>query len=127
VGVCPGNHESAGKRLSGTARKGNVWLRRRLCQDAWAAAHATDTSWAARFRRLAARKGKKRAIVAVAHTIVVMVSHLLKTHQSYRELGADYLDRLNADYLKRSLLKRLQRLGVQLTVHSVDHPATLTG
>jgi transposase len=64
AGICPGNHESAGKRLSGKARKGSAWLRRSLCQAAWAAAHTKETYLAARFRRLAARKGKKRAIVA---------------------------------------------------------------
>ena len=69
AGICPGNHESAGKRLSGKPRKGSAWLRRSLCQAAWAASHTKETSLAARFRRLAARTGKKRAIVAVAHTI----------------------------------------------------------
>ena len=82
---------------------------------------------AARFRRLAARKGKKRAIVAVAHTILVSVYHMLKTKQPYRELGADYLNRLNADHLKRSLLKRLERLGLQVTVQSIDRPLALPG
>ena len=73
---------------------------------------------ATRFRRLAARKGKKRAIVAVTHTILGMVYPMLKAKQPYRELGADYLDRLNADHLKRVLLKRLERLGLQVTVQS---------
>jgi hypothetical protein len=120
AGLCPGNHESAGKRLSGASRKGNAWLRRSLCQAAWAASHTKDTSLATRFRRLAARKGKKRAIVAVAHTILVMVSHRLKAKQPYRELGADYGARLNADHLKRMLLKRLERLGLQVTVQSIE-------
>ena len=116
AGLCPGNHESAGQRLAGTFRKGNVWLRRSLCQAVWAASHTKDTYLAARFRRLAARKGKKRAIVAIAHTILVLVYHMLKTKQPYREWGADYLDRLNADHLKRVLLKRLERLGLHVTV-----------
>lgn len=103
-----------------------MWLRRSLCQAAWAASHTKDTYLATRFRRLAARKGKKRAIVAVAHTILVMLYHMLKTNRSYRELGADYLDRLHADSLKRSLLKRLERLGVQVTVHGGDSPASLS-
>ena len=71
AGICPGNHESAGKRLSGKPRKGSPWLRRSLWQAAWAASHTKETYLAARFRRLAARKGKQRAIVAVAHTILV--------------------------------------------------------
>jgi transposase len=79
AGICPGNHESAGKRLSGPPRKGSAWLRRSLCQAAWAASHTKDTCLAARFRRLAARQGKKRAIVAVGHTILVILYHVLKT------------------------------------------------
>ncbi len=125
AGLCPGNHESAGKRLSGTSRKGNAWLRRSLCQAAWAASHTKDTYLATQFRRLAARKGKKRAIVAVAHTILVMVYHMLKAKQPYRELGADFLDRRHAEQVKRYLLKRLERLGLQVTVGSSEDPAAL--
>src|SRR4029453_16259808 len=91
AGICPGNNESAGKRLSGTPRKGSAWLRRSLCQAAWAASHAKEGYLAGGFRRLAARKGKKRAIVAVAHTILVSLYHMLKNKQPYRELGADFL------------------------------------
>ncbi len=82
---------------------------------------------AARFRRLAVRKGKKRAIITVTHTILVIIYHMLKTNQPYRELGADYLDRLNADYLKQALLKRLERLGLHVTVQSIDRPLALPG
>ena len=125
AGICPGNHESAGKRLSGTPRKGSTWLRRSLCQAAWAASHTKDTYLAARFRRLAARKGKKRAIVAVAHTILVSRYHRLKNKQSYQELGADFLDRRPAEHVKRYLLKRLERLGLQVTVQSSEDTAPL--
>jgi len=125
AGICPGNHESAGKRLSGKPRKGSAWLRRSLCQAAWAASHTKDTYLAARFRRLAARKGKKRAIVAVAHTIVVSMYHMLKNKQPYRELGADFLDRRNAEHVKRYLLKRLERLGLHVTVRSAEDTAAL--
>ena len=125
AGICPGNHESAGKRLSGKPRKGSAWLRRSLCQAAWAASHTKETYLAARFRRLAARKGKKRAIVAVAHTILVSVYHMLKNKQSYRELGADFLDRHNAENVKRYLVKRLERLGLQVTVWSSEDTAAL--
>ena len=126
AGICPGNHESAGKRLSGKPRKGSAWLRRSLCQAAWAASHTKDTYLAARFRRLAARKGKKRAIVAVAHTIVVSMYHMLKNKQPYRELGADFLDRRNAEHVKRYLLKRLERLGLHVTVRSAEETAALS-
>ena len=125
TGLCPGNHESAGKRLAGTSRKGNVRLRRSLCQAAWAALHTKDTYLAARFRRLAARKGKKRAIVAVAHTILVLVYHMLKAKQPYRELGADFLDLRHAEQVKQYLLKRLARLGLQVTVRSSEDTEAL--
>jgi len=118
AGLCPGNNESAGKRLSGKARNGSVWLRRNLCQAAWAASHSKNTYLSAQFRRLAARKGKKRALVAVGHTILVIVFHMLKNHQPYRDLGADYFDRRNAEQIKRSLIRRLERLGLQVTVQN---------
>jgi len=116
AGMCPGNNESAGKRLSGKARSGCVWLRRSLCQAAWAASHTKNTYLAAQFRRIAARKGKKRAIVAVGHTILVILYHMLKNRQPYRDLGADYFDRRDADQVKRSLMRRLERLGFQVTI-----------
>ena len=118
AGLCPGNNESAGKRLSGKARNGSVWLRRNLCQAAWAASHGKNTYLSAQFRRLAARKGKKRAIVAVGHTILIIVFHMIKNQQPYRHLGADYFDRRNAEQLKRSLVRRLERLGVQVSIVS---------
>ncbi len=126
AGICPGNHESAGKRLSGKPRKGSAWLRRSLCQAAWAASHTKEPYLAARFRRLAARKGKKRAIVAVAHTILVSLYQMLKNKQSSRELGADFLDRRHADQVKRYLLKRLERLGVVVTVQGIESTAALS-
>src|SRR5260370_13448154 len=99
AGLCPGNNESAGKSLSGKARNGSVWLRRNLCQAAWAASHSKNTYLSAQFRRLAARKGKKRAIVAVGQTILVIVVHMLNNQQTDRELGAAYFDRRNATQL----------------------------
>ena len=120
AGMCPGNNESAGKRLSGKARNGNVWLRRNLCQAAWAASHTKNTYLSAQFRRLAARKGKKRAIVAVGHTILVIVYHMLKNQPPYRDLGSDYFDRRNSEQLKRSLIRRLEGLGFQVSVKSPD-------
>jgi transposase len=123
AGICPGNHESADKRLSGKPLKGSMWLRRSLCQAAWAASHTKTTSLAARFRRLAARQGKKRAMVAVAHSLLVIIYHVLKTKQPYRELGADYLDRINAARLKRYFVKRLENLGLEVTVQDIEKAA----
>lgn len=111
TGLCPGNEESAGKRLRSHTRKGNRWLRRAGAEAAWAASHAKGSYLAARFRRLAARRGKKRALVAVAHTILVMIYHILKHDLEYHELGADFFDRREPERLRRYLVKRLQHLG----------------
>lgn len=94
AGLCPGNNESAGKRRSGTTRKGSVWLRRALCQAAWAASRTKKTFLGSLYRRMIMRKGKKKTIVAVAHTILVIAYHMLKKNCPYEELGADYFDRL---------------------------------
>jgi hypothetical protein len=126
AGICPGKHERAGKRLAGKPRKGRAWLRRSRCQAAWAASPTKETYLAARFRRRAARQGKKRASVAVAHTSLMSLYHLLKNKQRYRELGADFLDRRHADHVKRYLLKRLERLGVVVTVQSIESTASLS-
>jgi transposase len=114
AGLCPGNNESAGKRKSGNTRKGSLWLRRALGQAAWAAAHTKVTYLAARYRQLAARRVAKRAIIAMAHNILLIAYHLLKADRPYQDLGADYFDRINAEGLKRYLVKRLQRLGHQV-------------
>ena len=126
AGLCPGNNESAGKRLGGKARNGCVWVRRSLCQAAWAASHTKNTYLSAQFRRLAARKGKKRAIVAVAHSILIILFHMLKDQQPYRDLGVDYFDRRNLEHIKRSLIRRLEHLGLQVTIHSPIAPAIQT-
>jgi transposase len=119
AGVCPGNQESAGKRLSGTTRKGNPWLRRVLCQAAWAASHTKNTYLSAQYHRLAARRGKKRAIIAVAHSILVIAYHLLARGEKYRDKGSDYFDRINSEGLKRHLVKRLESLGHKVKLEPV--------
>jgi transposase len=118
VGVCPGNHESAGKRRSGRTTKGNGWLRVTLVQCAWAASHTKGTYLAAQYKRLAARRGKKRALVAVGHTLLGIVYAVLRKKSVYRELGADYLDRQDKEKLTARLLKRLDKLGVKVTVEA---------
>ena len=80
--LCPGNHESAGKRLRGATRQGSPWLRRMACQCSWAAARTKNTYLSSQFRRLAARRGKKRAIIAVAHTLIVIGYHLQKNQSN---------------------------------------------
>jgi transposase len=118
VGICPGNHESAGKRRSGRTTKGNGWLRVTLVQCAWAASHTKNTYLQAQYKRLAARRGKKRALVAVGHTLLGIIYGLLKKKQPYRELGAEYLDRQDKERLKGRLLKRLEKLGVRVRVEA---------
>jgi transposase len=120
AGLCPGNNESAGKRLSGKTRKGSPWLGRMACQCAWAAARTKNTYLAAQFRRLAAKGGKKRAIIAVAHSIVVIAYYLQKKQCDYHDLGSNYFDQLNADGLKRYLVRRLEALGHKVTLEAVQ-------
>jgi transposase len=119
AGLCPGNNESAGKRRTGKMRKGSPWLRAALVQAAWAASRTKDTYLASHFRRLSARRGRKRAAAALAHTLLVVVYHVLSRRQPYRDLGADYLDRLEPDRLAQRLVKRLERLGLKVTVEPV--------
>jgi transposase len=121
--LCPGNHESAGKRKSGRTRDGNKWLRRSLCQAAWAVTRNKDCYLSAQFKRLAARRGVKRAVMAVAHTMLIIGYHMLKTGQGYHELGGDYLERINKDQLQRYYMKRLQRLGLKATLEPVCEAA----
>ena len=121
--MCPGNRESAGKRKSGHTNHGNRWLRGALAQAAWAASHSKNTYLAAQYRRLAGRRGKKRAIVAVGHTMLVMMYHMLRDGVDYQELGADYLDKLQPQRLTRSLVKRLESLGHKVTITPLDRAA----
>jgi transposase len=111
VGLCPANHDSAGKPKGGPGRKGDRWLRTALVQAAWAASPSKGTYLAAQFRRLAARRGKRRALVGVAHSLVHVIYHVLKEGRVYEELGGDYFDRLQGDRLTRHLVKRLESLG----------------
>lgn len=110
-GLCPGHNESAGKRYSGRTRSGNRWLKRTLCQVAWAASHTRDTYFSAQFRRLASRRGKKRAVLAVAHSVLVTAYLMLKQGRPYQELGADYFDKANVDGLKRYCVRKLEAMG----------------
>lgn len=121
--LCPGNHESAGKRKSGKTRAGNKWLRRTLCQAAWAVIRKNNCYLATQFKRLAARRGVKRAAIAVAHSILIIGYHLLKTGQSYQELGGNYLEQIHKDQLQRYYIKRLQRLGLQISVSPLPEGA----
>ena len=123
AGICPGQHQSAGKSKGGAARHGNRWLRQALTQAAWAASHTKGTYLSAQFRRLAARRGKKRALVALGHTLLVIVYHILRDGAVYQELGADHFDRLEPERLTQHLVKRLERLGHKVTLEPKEAAA----
>ena len=115
AGVAPGNNESAGKRYSGTTRHGNQALTAALVQAAHAAAHTRNTYLSAQYHRLAGRRGKKRAIVAVAHSILVSAYHMIQRKEPYREAGGDYFEKQRPEATAKRLLKRLQQLGYDIS------------
>jgi transposase len=106
--MCPGNEESAGKRLSGKTRKGNLWLRVALIEAAQAAARKKDSYLSAQFHRLAARRGKNKASVAVGHTILVIAYHQLTRPELYHDLGSTYFDDDDRIRVQRRLVQRLE-------------------
>jgi len=118
AGLCPGNNESAGKRMSARTRQGNKALRQALIEAAHAAIRRRDTYFYAQFRRLAARRGIKRALVAVAHSLLTTIYYVLTKRQPYRELGSNYFDERDRTVITRRLLKRLENLGVQVQLVS---------
>ena len=111
VGLCPGNNQSAGKRKSGKVRKGDVWLRTALIEAAQAASRSKDTYLASQYHHLAARRGKKKAIVAVAHSILRIVWHLLEHDCTYVDLGSRYLEERDRQQIQRRLVRRLEAFG----------------
>jgi transposase len=109
--LCPGMNESAGKRKSSRTGQGNRWLKAVMSQAAWGASRSKKSYYAAQYRRLAARRGKKRALIAVAKSLLETIYCMLKRGARFKDLGVDFLDRLEPDRLTRSLVKRLQKLG----------------
>jgi transposase len=122
AGVAPGNNESAGKQRSGRTTKGNKPLGVALVQAAHAAAHTKNTYLSAQYHRLAGRRGKKRATVAVAHTILVIAYYLIKRKEPYRELGSDYFDKRRPEATANRLVRRLERLGFQVSLQPLSVP-----
>ena len=120
AGLCPGNHESAGKRKSGKVRKGSQWLKRGLMESSWAASRTKETYLSALFHRMVRRKGKKKANVAVGHAILIIAYHILKKRIPYYELGADYFDRLNLKYITHHLVNRLNGLGYKVILEPLS-------
>jgi transposase len=111
AGLAPGNNESAGQARRAPARKGSPWLRAALVEAAQAAGRSKDSYLSAQYRRLAARRGKKRAAIAVAHSILTIAYHLLTTRQPYRDLGVTYFDHRDRAGVERRLVRRLEALG----------------
>lgn len=119
AGVAPGNNESAGKRHSGRTRKGDLALTTALVRAAHGAAHTRDTYLSAQYHRLAPRRGQKRAIMAVAHSILVIAYYLILRKEPNREMGADYFDKLRPEHSAKRLVKRLEHLGYHVALEAV--------
>jgi transposase len=119
AGMCPGNNQSGGKRRGGKTTKGDPWLRAALVEAAHAAGRTRNTYLSAQYRRLASRRGKKRAAVAVGHTMLVIAYHLLERSCDYEELGGDYFDKRDRQGVERRLVRRLERLGYKVSLDPV--------
>lgn len=111
AGLCPGNRESAGKRLSGRVNQGNKRLKAALCEAVWVISHTKDNYLAAQYHRLARRLGKKKAIIAVAHSLIVIIYHMLRDQQPYRDLGATFFEAREKERKVKFALRQLEGLG----------------
>jgi transposase len=120
AGMCPGNHESAGKRKSGKTRKGNNMLRNTLTECAKAAAHTKNSYLSSQYHRIAARRGNNRATVAVGHTILTIAYHILKNNVPYKELGSDFFEQRRKNDIIRKSVKRLESLGLKVSVEETS-------
>jgi len=121
AGMCPGNNESAGKRRNGKTRKGSRWLRHALIEAAHGAARTKNKYLKAQYHRVAAHRGKKKALVAVGHSILIISYHLLTRRERYSDLGANYFDERDRNAVQRRCVKRLEKLGYEVDLK----PATL--
>jgi transposase len=116
AGVCPGNKQSGGKRLSGKTTKGNKYLRTILCEVAWAISRTKDNYLSAFYHRLARRRGKNKAITALAHKVLVILYHILRTNKPYTDLGGDYFEQLDRGRIEIHHVRRLEQLGYTVTL-----------
>jgi transposase len=123
AGICPGNKSTGGKRLSGRTRKGNTYLRAALVQAAWGATMKRNCYLSSQYLRLVKRLGRKKALVAVAHSLLVIIYHVLKNEQSYTELGGDYFDRHHSEQQREYFIRRLQMLGLKVSVEELTQAA----
>lgn len=116
AGLCPGNNTSANKRKSGKTTKGNMVLKTTLINCAHAAVKKKDSYFSAQYARVSAHRGKKRAIVAVAHSMLIAIYHILAGKTHFKDLGADYYNQFNKERKANSMLKKLKELGYEVTV-----------
>jgi len=119
AGVCPGNKQSGGRRLSGKTTPGNAWLRAVLGEVAWAAIRTKDSYFRAQYYRLARRRGKNKALMAVAHSMLVALYHVLREKRPFQDLGADYFDQLDTTRIERHHVRRLEQLGFKVDLTPV--------
>jgi transposase len=117
--LCPGNKESGGKRISGATSRGNPWLRSALVEAAWMASRSKGTYLSARFKRISIRRGAKRAALAVAHTILVTMYHMISCGSSYHELGGNYFDSRDVRGVIRRSVRRIENLGFKVSIEPV--------
>jgi transposase len=120
-GLCPGHRESGGQRMSGRTRKANRYVQRAMCQAAWAASHTKQTYLSAFYRRMAVRKGAPKAVMALAHHMIVVVYQVLRRQEAYVEFGGDYYDQRNKPKVVARLVARLSRLGYQVELKAADN------
>lgn len=124
--LCPANNESAGRRKSGRTGHGNIWLRSILVQASWAAARTKHTYLSALYHRVSARRGSKRAIIAVAHAILTIIYSLLRNRTTYRDMGETYFDQLNRESVLRRAIRRIENLGYRVSIDSAQSQTSKT-
>jgi transposase len=123
AGLCPGHNESAGKRKSSRLRKGAPWLKTMLVQCAWAASRKNDSYYKAQFNRLRSKRGPKKAICAVAASMLTAIYHMLKDGTFHQDLGADHFDRRSTEVKAKRLVAQLTKLGFQVELQPLAQAA----
>lgn len=118
TGICPGNNESAGKRRNGRTRKGNKILKSTLVECAQSAIRKKDSFLYAQYQRISMRKGKKRAIVAVAHTMLIAIYHMINENKEYQDLGADFYNKFNKEKKANAYIKKIKELGYDVQLYA---------
>jgi transposase len=119
AGVAPGNHQSGGKRTSAPTTKGKRWLRAALAEAVWVISHTKETYLSAQYHRLARRIGKKKAVVAVSHSLLGIIYHLLRDQSDYHDLGANYFEHVDKERVRTAAVRRLEALGYSVTLEEV--------